>query len=248
MKGGYRLAGALSAAAVAWLCAPAPAAASGWRESVFGSGKTVTREIDISGFDELEISHGFQAEIRRGDGYRVTVEIDEAFVPGLVARKSGSTLRIGLQAGRLYDVSTRRPRVAVTMPALAALELSGAVAATVSGFRSGGAFRAELSGASSVTGDIDAAELQARLSGASRVTLRGAGADARIEASGASKVDFTDFATKHTVAALSGASTAIVRPDGMLDVSASGASRVFYLGRPSMGRVELSGASTLSSR
>ncbi len=116
MQGVYRVAGVVTAAAIAWLCAPVPAAASGWWERAFGSGKSVTREIDISGFDGLEISHGFEAEIRRGDAYHVTMTIDEALAPRLLARKEGSALRVGLERGGLFGVLGGRPRVAVTMP------------------------------------------------------------------------------------------------------------------------------------
>ncbi len=248
MSGGHRFTKIWLAMALAGLCAAGPAAAGGSSEGARGSGGTVTREFDIVSFDGLEISDAFEAEIRRGDGYRVTVEIDEAAVPRLVVRRIGSILRVAIEPERLADLRSRRPRLAVTMPTLAGLELSGAVAATVSGFRSGGPLRLRLSGASSVTGDIQAAEVQVRASGASHVTLDGAGAEARLEASGASKVDFTGFATRNTAAVLSGASTAVVLPDGRLDVKASGASHLFYTGSPSMGRIELSGASTLSSR
>ncbi len=46
----------------------------------------------------------------------------------------------------------------------------------------------------------------------------------------------------------SGASTVTVNLSGTLDADASGASRVLYLGNPSLGRIDTSGASSITRR
>jgi hypothetical protein len=47
---------------------------------------------------------------------------------------------------------------------------------------------------------------------------------------------------------VSGASQATVHSAGRLDVRASGASKLFYVGQPTLGSVDSSGASTIQRR
>jgi hypothetical protein len=69
-----------------------------------------------------------------------------------------------------------------------------------------------------------------------------------IDASGSSRVDLSDFAGEDANVEASGSSTVIVNPSGTLDVAASGASRVYYLGSPTLGNIDTSGASSMERR
>ncbi len=116
------------------------------------------------------------------------------------------------------------------MPALAGLSLSGASSGTVTGFRS--------------SDDIDF-----RVSGASSLRLVDVAAgDAALAVSGASRVELPDLPSRDADVRLSGASRATVRLDGRLSVAISGASHLEYIGRPTLGTLDISGASTLSGR
>ncbi len=154
------------------------------------------------------------------------------------------------------------------MPALAGLSLSGASSGTVTGFRSSddidlrvsgasslrlvgvvaGDAALAVSGASNVSGDLDAGDIDFEASGASRVEVAGSAADIIIRASGASRVELPDLLSRDADIRLSGASRATVRLDGRLSVAISGASHLEYIGRPTLGTLDISGASTLSGR
>jgi hypothetical protein len=99
-----------------------------------------------------------------------------------------------------------------------------------------------------LSGDIEAGDATFDASGASRVTLNGSARNVTVEGSGASHIDLSDFAVADAGVKLSGASTATVNPSGTLDVDASGASDVYYLGNPRMGNVETSGASSVGRK
>ncbi len=212
------------------------------------SGKEVTREFDQRGFERVRVSHAFEARLSQGDRFQVTVRLDEAFLPYLEVRQSGGSLSVGFRPGFQGDGRAARPRVVIRLPRLRGLELSGAVQATLEGFRSDLPLELELSGASGLRGRIEAGDVRLRVSGASRVQLTGSARDTRLELSGASEADLLDFPVRDAVADVSGASTARVHPRGRLEVEASGASRVLYGGSPAMGRVELSGASSISEQ
>lgn len=72
-------------------------------------------------------------------------------------------------------------------------------------------------------------------------------ANLTLNVSGASSVELGDFPASNVQAEVSGARSAEVDASGTLDVEASGASHVTYLGSPTLGYVNVSGASTVNS-
>ena len=107
-------------------------------------------------------------------------------------------------------------RAKVTMPELTGLDLSGASHTTVAGFNSDKSLKTQVSGASSLGGDLTCGDAQFNVSGASKVNLKGSAQDLNVEASGASTVDLSNFASKNTVVNASGASKVIVAPSGIV--------------------------------
>ena len=191
--------------------------------TITGSGDVVTREEPITDFDKVDVSHAFQVDISQGDTFSVIVRVDDNMVEYLEVVKQGDTLKIGLKP-------------------------SGASHVTVTGFKSTKDLDVNLSGASRLRGDIEAGDATFDASGASRVTLNGSARNMTVEGSGASQIDLSDFAVADAKVKLSGASAATVNPSGTLDVDASGASDVYYLGNPTLGNVDTSGASSIQRK
>jgi hypothetical protein len=216
-----------------------------WTVSTGGSGNVVTVEQATTGFDELDVSNAFQVDVGQGDDYRVVVRVDDNLEQYLQVVKQGSTLRIGLEPGRAYNLATATLEAEVSMPELAGMTLSGASRVTVTGFESTRSLEVDLSGASRLRGDIDSGKARFQVSGASQVALSGSAEDVTIDASGASRVDLSDFAVGDADVEASGASTVTIDPSGTLDAVASGASHVYYLGNPTLGDVDTSGASSV---
>ena len=154
------------------------------------------------------------------------------------------------------------------MPKLRSLELSGATQGTVSGFSStenldievsgassielvdisAGDVKFDVSGASKVTGDIIAGNTDFDISGASTVQLEGSAGDMVVDADGASRVKLTGFTVNNADVRLGGASTGMVNLDGRLSANLSGASKLWYIGEPTMGIINTSSGSTLSKK
>ena len=234
---------------------------------VGGSGNLDTQEFNFSGFNRVDVGHAFEVEIIQSDSYSVSITADDNLFKHIQVSKQGETLKIGLKLppSRLLFTTLRAK---ITMPELYALELSGATRGTVEGFSSTEDFELELSGASSldisdmaaddiefdlsgaskVTGDITAGDAEFDVSGASKVRLQGSASDIVIDASGASQLSLDNFPGDNADIKLSGASWATVNLDGRLDVDLSGASKLDYIGEPTMGNIEISGGSTLSRK
>jgi len=216
--------------------------------SITGSGDVVAQEEGITGFDKVDVSQSFDVDISQGEAYSVVIRIDDNLLQHLQVVKQGGTLKIGLKPGQIYSIRNATMQAEVTMPELTGLDLSGASQATITGFESAKDLIVDLSGSSSLRGDIEAGDASFELSGSSDVTLAGSAQDVTIDASGSSDVDLTDFPVADADVNVSGSSEATVNPSGRLDVDASGASDVYYLGSPTMGRIDTSGSSTIKPR
>jgi len=231
-----------------------------------GSGDLETRQFDFSDFTKVDISSAFEFEIIKSDSYDINITADDNLFEHILVSKEGKTLKIGLKT-----VSIRWPatlKAEITMPQLRGLELSGATRGTVSGFSSAenleievsGASSAELvevstggarfsiSGASKVTGDISTGDAEFDISGASTLQLEGSAGDIEVEASGASRVELAGFPVDNAKVSLSGASIGTVNLSGKLDANLGGASKLEYIGEPTMGNINTSGSSTLGKK
>ena len=210
-----------------------------------GSGRVVTEELIMTGFDRVEVGNTFDVTISRAGLYSITVEADDNLLEYLDVRKSDETLIIRLRLGTSISNATLRAHVA--LPELRSVSLSGASRGMIQGFQLD-QFGATLSGASFLSGDIVTGDTEISLSGASAVYLTGTGPSLSLKASGASKADLEQFKVNSAAINLSGASTARVMVFDVLDpVSLSGASRLVYSGNPVVRNLHTSGASTVSS-
>jgi hypothetical protein len=72
--------------------------------------------------------------------------------------------------------------------------------------------------------------------------------DMEIEVSGASRADLEKFHARNVDVNLSGASEATVYVSETLDIEASGASRLYFIGNPTIGEIDISGASTIKHK
>jgi hypothetical protein len=216
--------------------------------TITGSGNVVTQEEDLTGFDKLDVSGSFNVDVMQGENFRVVVRVDDNLVEHLDIVKQGSTLKIGLKPNRIYNIRNATMEAEVTMPELVGLDLSGSSEANISGFESTKSLVVDLSGNSELFGDIRAGDARFNLSGNSSVTLTGSAADVEVDVSGSSDADLSEFPAADAIVDASGASTVSVNLSGRLDADASGSSDVYYLGNPTLGRMDTSGSSTIQPR
>jgi hypothetical protein len=211
--------------------------------SVTGSGNVVTREFALTGFDKVDISHGFTVDISQGDTFSVVIRIDDNLVEYLEVVKQGSTLRIRPKPVPFYTGWNATLEAQVTMPELTGLDLSGGNHATITGFKSTKALDVDLSGGCQLRGDIEAGNASFDLSEGNDVTLTGSAEDLTIEALGGSGADLSAFAVENATVVATGGSQVTVNAKGMLVADALGGSEVYYLGNPTSVTSNASGGS-----
>jgi hypothetical protein len=230
---------------------------------VRGSGVLRTEEYDFSDFTKVEVGGSFEVEIVQSDRFSVSIIADDNLFEYIQVSQQGSTLKIRVQPAVVFLSATYR--VEITMPELLGLELSGATRGAITGFESGedldirvsgassleldgivaGDMAFDISGASRVTGEITAGDVEYDISGASTVRLQGAAGDMKLDLSGASNAELDGLPVSDADVNLSGASRAAVNVDGILNIDLSGASKLVYVGNPTIGDVDISGASTM---
>jgi hypothetical protein len=229
------------------------------------NGPTTTRDYDFTDFTGIEIGHAFELEVTPSDTYKVTITAGKNILEHINVSKSGSTLKIDMDKWLFNWHST--PKATITMPDLQGLNLSGACQGNVRGFKSShdfklslsgasdldmdmemGNFESEISGASKLKGSLKASSSSIELSGASEVRLSGSGGNIIVDGSGASQAELTDFTVNDADIELSGASHASLDINGKIDVSLSGASSLRYGGNPTLGKLDVTGASEIKQK
>jgi Putative auto-transporter adhesin, head GIN domain len=207
-----------------------------------GSGKAVTKQEAITGFNSVNASTAFQVNIVRSPSYSVTVEVNENLVDSLDVRKEGNTLILALKPGSYNNVTLK---ATVNMPDLQRLDLSGASNAGISGFKSSNPVEFHLTGASELNGTIDSGDILVDESGSSSANLAGKAGNLTVKCSGSSEAALSKLTVKNANVSLSGASDATVNVSGRLDGDLSGASTLNYTGNPTLGPIGTSGASSI---
>jgi len=213
----------------------------------FLPGNLQTQEFNFEGFTEVDVGGAFQVTITQGSSYSIVITADERIFDDIEVTQTGNTLSIGMEPGIDFGIHVREAEI--VMPTLQRLVLSGATKGTATGFNSTNTLRLNVSGASSLqVNNVYTGNLEVNLSGASTLTAQGSGDDLEVHASGASNSDLTNFPVNDAFVDVSGASQATVNLTGILDVQASGASSVHYIGEPTLGVINTSGASTVNKR
>jgi len=190
-------------------------------DEVKGSGNAVTEDRNVSGFTELRVQNALTVEVQIGEPQSVTVTGDDNIVKIIETDVSGDQLTVRAEK----DYSTKTPlSVAITVPHLTALDVSGASNVTVAG--------------------LNEPELEIEASGASEVTVSGSAGQIDVEASGASRLHLENLAVRQAEVDASGASTIGLQVSDSLTGDASGASTIGYSGSPQVD-VDTSGASSV---
>jgi len=255
---------AVALAAVTLAAAGCDMPSTGGLGQVQGSGETVSRSYDLTGFSKLETDNGFEVRVERGDEYAVSVRVDDNLVEEhLEVELDGDTLRVGLAP--LWNYVGVTATATVTMPRLEGVEASGAARVMASGFTSGDPLRISLSGASTlvvsevkagaaavdisggsrVAGRLSADELAGEISGASALVLEGSARALRLDVSGGSRLELLSFMAVDADLDLSGGSRGVVLATGTLTADVSGGSRLEYAGSPQLGSIDTSGGSVV---
>jgi hypothetical protein len=202
-----------------------------------------TRTLNLNNFDQISVGSATRISIKQGDAFRVEVTGEPEELDRLEARLRGSRIEFTMKSNSWFRSRSGSISMAITLPSLRGLALSGSSLADLDMQIGSNAFSAELSGSSRLSGRLNCGDVNLHLSGSSRVRLNGAGQRLNVSGSGASQNDMREFAARGLRASLSGSSNVTVNLDGELNADMSGASSVTYYGSAVLGSINASGGS-----
>jgi hypothetical protein len=233
------------------------------------TGPSETKQFSYIDFTNVQVGSAFEVEIAPSDAYSVSVTAPEKLFQYIKVEKTGDSLEASINWGGAFwrNWGFKRPKILIAMPTLNVLDVSGASLVTAKGFKSAQDFQLGLSGASTVDLGIEAYDISMAISGASHLNGQLQGHDIRLNISGASSVDLSgvinnmnlqvsgashatldNLTAKDARVELSGASHATTAATGKLDVFLSGASTLEYTDSPTLGTVDITGASSVHKK
>ena len=193
------------------------------------AGSTTTDDRGLAGFTKVSAGGTVEVILTEGADFSVTVTTDEALQERVETSVDNGELTIEQRytfLGSSPDVT-----VEITVPDLAALNLSGSATATVTGVDAD-ALAIEASGDADAVIEADARSLSIDASGVAKVTARGTADDASVKSSGAAAIVGEDLTAATVDAEVSGAAELSIRVREALTADVSGAGNLRYWGDP----------------
>lgn len=209
-----------------------------------GSGVIVDEVIKAKEFNMVSVKGAFNLEIQKADTPSVILSTDDNLISRIRISVERKTLKLSIEAPATFFPT--KLKVAINMPELIGLNLSGGARSTVTGFNSTGSFSLFMDDKSSLKGSLAAGDISFHLSGSSTAVLSGGGLEMNLTLLEGSKVDLGDFLLKQAAVKLDQASEAIINVNGPLDVELNSESKVYFLGDPIISNTSISGGSTMS--
>jgi hypothetical protein len=205
---------------------------------IAGSGDVISEERSVKDFTGIEVSGAFKVYLSQGEEESLLIEADDNVMPRIETSVRGGTLHIGTR-GLSFTNATTIAHITINNPRQ--IRISGAVKLTGTTPFEFEKMQISGSGASEMEFEAYGERMQLKLSGASKANLSGEVEELHLKLSGASKLTAECMHTQEADIDVSGASSASVSVEEDLYVTASGASSVRYLGKPSV-RSSVSGA------
>lgn len=222
----------------------APGGSFSGSEAVAGSGRLISRTIDLVGVTSVVAGANFVVRLNRGGPAQAVVRMDDNLADRVEATVTGDQLRLGVKPG--MSVRNATLTAEVTVGQLDRLTADGASRVMLNPALAGPALQLVVAGTSAVTGPVTVGQVQATVSGASTLALSGQVQDLRLRAAGASRLPLADLAVRSLDVVLSGASHATVTVNDSLVARATGASVLRYRGDPTVTRAQTSGMSSIT--
>lgn len=208
------------------------------------TGEQSTQARDLDGFTAVSIGGYADLTVTEGDEFAVTVTTDSGLQEHVTTRVDGQTLVISLDFS--YFGTAPAVDVAVTLPALTELDVSGSSDATVRA-SSPAALAIKVSGSGDVDVAADPATLSVKVSGSGTVDAHGTVTTAQLTVSGSGDIHGKDLTAATANVTVSGSGGASVRVRDSLMAKVSGSGDVAYYGDPHV-TTDVSGSGDVSRR
>ena len=205
----------------------------------------------VANFTGIKVSGGIGVYISQGKENAVAVSCsDEKHNNKIVTEVKNGVLNIYVEKGAWNGWNWKGVTVKayITVQQLEKLDASGASAVKIVEGLKVDFLKIDLSGASVLKGRVEATSLKLDASGASSISLTGKSNTVSIDLSGASVLKAYEFEIENCKVEASGASSIGIHVSKQLDVEASGASSIRYIGEPTIKQISVTGSSSVKPK
>jgi hypothetical protein len=215
--------------------------------TIRGSGKVITEERDVSGFDSVTLSGYGRVIITQGDEEALTVETDDNLMQYIETKVRGRTLEISFTEEKTIVDPSESIIFRLSVIDLTALATSGAGSFEIDALDAD-RLEVDVSGAGDIEiGSLNATDLVVTVNGAGNVRLAGQVGTQRIELNGLGNYDGPDLKSQAASVDINGAGNVTMWVLDTLDVTISAAGNVEYYGSPSVTQ-DISGVGKVTSQ
>ncbi len=211
--------------------------------TIRGSGKSISEERDVRGFDAVRLAGVGELAIEQGDTESLSIEAEDNILPRIVTEVRGGRLTISTEKG--YSIRPTLPvRYKLILKELTNLELSGSGNILAGPVHSG-----DISVGVSGSGDLRfeqliAEDLHASISGSGEIRIPGRVDSQHVRISGSGSFDGRNLDSRSAEVSVSGSGDSTLWVRETLDIHVSGSGDVAYYGSPSITR-KVSGSGSL---
>lgn len=198
--------------------------------SITGSGKVATRRVyvgpgqPLAAFKKIKLEGAFDIETKNGPQSDIIVTGDDNLIELVECSVSGDTLTVKTSTG----YSTSHPlKVAVTLPDLQALSISGSGKAKVNG--------------------LSAQDAAFSIDGSGDILVTGTAKSASGSIEGSGDIDLSGLAAQKASASIDGSGTIRVNATDSVSASISGSGEILYRGAPKDLAKSIDGSGTIKS-
>jgi hypothetical protein len=209
---------------------------------VEGNGVIVEEVISTPNFDAVSIGGAFEVYYTQADNVSIKLITDSNLHDIIDIHVKNDELIVRTDSP-IRDFSEMK--LIISSPDLRNIDISGACKFVNNNVLETKRLNMDLSGASEIDMELVVDYLDIESSGASHLKFYGVSKDLQLELSGASEFEGFSLETENAFLNLSGASDCELFVNEILDIEASGASKIRYKGNPAKLITNLSGASSV---
>jgi hypothetical protein len=214
--------------------------------TIVPSANITTQERFIQDYNGIDVSTAFLVDVEySATEESIIIEANENLHQFIEVEKVNNILRIKLRDNTSISGSAAFKAHVITSNYLSSFSASQASHITLVNPQESAEVNVGLTGASFLTGTIKANSITAFIDGASNASLQGSADNFTLNADGASLVGSFEMITNNASLQLSGASNASLTVNGIINLTASGASIFTFKGTGVVNQLDLSGGAQI---
>lgn len=216
-------------------------------ENLTSSDNITSETINVGVFNEIEVSSGLKVSLQKGDVQKVEVTANENLHKSIEVKVIENELKITKQSGVNFD-SKANVTIVVTYTNLEGVDGTGNSNITFVKPFNGDKLEIELTGSSSLSGEIITRKLDADLAGTSLIDIIGSASEYELDLNGGSIAKSFSFVAENFDGDFNGGSNAELTINKNIELEATGGSQLNYKGNATILEQKLTGGSTINKK